>query len=151
MIDDTDRIMQVMEHAFDSAYGEAWNRRQLTASLILPTTHYHLVGPGGKHPEDGHETAGFALTRSAPGEEELLLVAVLPKFRGLGLGRKLLTLFEQNAKSRDAERIFLEMRANNPAQSLYQGFGFEPIGRRKDYYRMTNGERIDAITYGKAL
>ncbi|GAA4643378.1 ribosomal protein S18-alanine N-acetyltransferase [Pontixanthobacter gangjinensis] len=151
MLDDTDRIMQVMEQAFDPAYGEAWNRRQLSASLILPTTWYYLVGADGNAPSGSQEAAGFALTRAAPGEEELLLVGVLPQFRGQGLGRKLLTLFEHGAKLRQAERIFLEMRANNPARKLYEAFGFQPIGRRKDYYRASNGERIDAITYGKSL
>ena len=44
-------------------------------------------------------------------------------------------------------KIFLEMRANNPAEKLYRKMGFEPIGRRKNYYRTENGEQLDAITF----
>ncbi|MEO0057507.1 MAG: hypothetical protein RIT17_960, partial [Pseudomonadota bacterium] len=31
-----DRIMAVMEAAFDPAYGEAWNRRQVADALSMP-------------------------------------------------------------------------------------------------------------------
>ncbi|MFZ1742688.1 MAG: GNAT family N-acetyltransferase [Pontixanthobacter sp.] len=151
MIDDVDRMMDIMASAFDPAFGEAWNRRQLSDSIVLPTISYFLVNPHGDICAAQDEPAGFALTRAAPGEEELLLVAVKQQFRRLGLGRILLDMFQASAASRGAERILLEMRANNPAEALYRKFGFEPIGQRKDYYRMVDGSRIDAITFGKTL
>ena len=50
-----------------------------------------------------------------------------------------------------AESIFLEMRANNPAETLYRECGFEPIGRRVDYYRTADGTPLDAITFARKL
>ena len=38
-----DRIMVVMEAAFDPAFGEAWNRRQVADALTLSSTHALVV------------------------------------------------------------------------------------------------------------
>lgn len=151
MMDDIDRIMEVMEAAFEPRWGEAWNRRQISSSLALPHTDYTLVGEKGGTPEDGKPAAGFTLIKIAPGEEELLLIAVRPEHRGRGLGKRLLDIFANQARKRGAERIFLEMRANNPARALYEAHGFEPIGTRKNYYSMDSGDKIDAITFALTL
>ncbi len=151
MNDDLDRIMEVMEAAFDPAWGEAWTRRQVADSLALPNTHYILVDREGRAPQGDSKTSGFVLSRSAPGEEELLLIAVEPESRTLGLGRKLVEMFKTDAKVRGAERVFLEMRCNNPAQALYRSSGFETIGKRRNYYRLSDGSRLDAITFGMSI
>ncbi|MXO90693.1 GNAT family N-acetyltransferase [Pontixanthobacter aquaemixtae] len=151
MTDDIDKIMDVMDAAFDPQWGEAWNRRQLTDSLAMPHTHYQLIGADGRIPTESSPAAGFTLTKAAPGEEELLLVAVRPEFRGTGLGKKLLQIFTDKARERKADTVFLEMRANNPAETLYRSVGFEPVGRRENYYLMADGNRIDAITFRLTL
>lgn len=151
MTDHIDQIMHIMALAFDPQWGEAWNRRQVTDSLALPNTHYVLVDIEGRLPADGNPAAGFVLSRSAPGEEELLLIAVHPASRGRGLGRKLLETFKSDAKKRGAERVFLEMRCNNPAEKLYRNAGFDPIGKRNNYYLLSNGSRLDAITFANQL
>lgn len=151
MNDDLDKLMRVMGCAFDPAWGEAWTRRQVADSLALPHTHYDLVGAAGAQPGEEGDAAGFTLVRAAPGEEELLLIGVDPAYRRRGLGSILLERLFAAAKDRGAERVFLEMRSNNPAISLYQAHGFTPIGRRRDYYRLLDGSRIDAITFGKHL
>ena len=148
MIDDIDRIMHIMALAFDPVWGEAWNRRQISDSLAMPHTHYQILDGNGAAPSAARTGAGFTLVKAAPGEEELLLIGVDPAHRGKGLGRALLEHFLAAARSRGAERVFLEMRANNPAQSLYTSIGFTPIGRRPDYYKGLDGQRIDAITFG---
>lgn len=147
MTDDLDRLMEVMQAAFEPAWGEAWTRRQVGDSLAFAHTHYKLIGEDGLTPQLGGPAAGFTLVRAAPGEEELLLIAVRPDCRGKGLGRRLLDQVISDARGRGAERVFLEMRYNNPAGPLYRSAGFEPIGRRKDYYRLPDGRRIDAITF----
>lgn len=148
---DLDQIVAIMDAAFDPAWGEAWTRRQVADSLAFPHTHYLLVAADGEPPREGHPAVGFALVRAAPGEEELLLVAVEPAHRGRGLGARLLARFAEDARARGADRIFLEMRSNNPAAGLYRAQGFAPIGRRASYYRGANGRNIDAITFAKSL
>jgi [ribosomal protein S18]-alanine N-acetyltransferase len=148
MMDDLDRIMAVMEAAFEPRWGEAWSRRQVGDSLTLPSTHYRLVDTVGAPIAESVDAGGFTLSRHAFDQEELLLVAVRPELRGRGIGSRLLEIFKNDAKSRGAERVFLEMRHNNPAISLYRAAGFEPLGRRPDYYRLSDGSRLDAITFG---
>lgn len=147
MTDDLDRIMAVMEAAFDPAYGEAWTRAQVEDALILPNTHCLLAGGDGGAPAEGDEAAGFALSRLAADEEELLLIAVDPRHRGRGIGSALMERFIGAAMERGATRLFLEMREGNPAESLYRRHGFAAIGRRRAYYRRGTGAPLDAITF----
>lgn len=147
MIDDVDRIMAVMEAAFDPAYGEAWNRRQVEDALVVGNCHYLLAWPGGFSSDADAPPAGFCLSRHGFEEEELLLFAVAPEFRGQGVGRAMLERFAAEAQARGARRLLLEMRRGNPAERLYIRFGFVPIGQRPNYYRAADGSRIDAITF----
>ena len=145
--DDIDRIMAIMQTAFDPAYGEAWNRRQVEDALLIGNCHYLLTAADQGLSDVPAATAGFCLSRHGFGEEELLLFAVAPEYRGRGLGRRMLARFAADAWARGARRLLLEMRQGNPAESLYQRFGFAVIGRRRDYYRAPDGSRLDAITF----
>lgn len=151
MIDQLEAIMDVMQEAFDPHWGEAWTNEQVFGSLQFSHTHCLLCDPHGFDWRDGATVAGFLLSRYASGEEELLLIGVKPKYRGMGIGRSLIEQFFSRAAGRGAKKIFLEMRANNEAEHLYRACGFEPIGRRKAYYRLSDGSRLDAITFAKSL
>ncbi|MEO0907374.1 MAG: GNAT family N-acetyltransferase [Pseudomonadota bacterium] len=156
-----DRIMAVMDAAFDPAYGEAWNRRQITDALVLPSTHALILDPSGQlipetaFPGDANAAAqtpaGFVLSRHGADEEELLLIAVAPEYRRAGIGETLIEYMVAAAKTRGVTRVFLEMRRGNPAIHLYRKVGFEPVGERPQYYRMADGSRVDAITFCKML
>lgn len=146
-----DELMAVMDAAFDPHWREAWTRSQVESSLAMPHTYALLADATGAPLGNGERAAGFILARRAPGEEELLLVAVRPEMRGRGIGRALIERFFAAARSNGADRVFLEMRDNNPAASLYAACGFEPIGRRTAYYRTADGDTLDAITFGRKL
>ena len=150
-MDDVDRIMSVMGQAFDPHWGEAWNRRQIEDALALPSTGYVLAGRDGDWPEAYEDAVAFALTRRAFDETELLLIAVTPAARGRGIGRLVLERVIAAAREHGSAKVFLEMRHNNPAEQLYRGFGFEPVGRRPAYYRLADGTRLDALTFALAL
>lgn len=142
--DDIDGIMAVMQAAFDPAYGEAWTRRQVEDALILGNCHYALV-------RVADEPAGFTLVRRGYEEEELLLIAVAPQFRGRGIGKQLLEESIAAARGRGAQQLLLEMRRDNPAGALYRAAGFIQIGERPNYYRTPSGVRLDAITFSCQL
>jgi ribosomal-protein-alanine N-acetyltransferase len=147
--DDIDRIMAVMVAAFDPAYGEAWNRRQVSDALLMPNTHYLLADAAGNDPAEAEPATGFVLSRGVLDEEELLLIAVHPDHRGCGVGTALLQRFIEGAAARGRTNLFLEMREGNPAEALYRRFGFEPVGRRSNYYRSAQHGPLDAITYAR--
>ncbi len=151
MDDPVDAIMVVMREAFDSTYGEAWTRRQVADALVTPNTHYSLSGQAEGEPIVAERTTGFTLSRHAADEEELLLIAVRPEFRGQGIGTQLLKKFAGESIDRGVTKIFLEMRAGNPAEHLYRDFGFIQVGLRSGYYRGAVGGPLDAITFAFCL
>lgn len=145
--DDVDRIMQIMDAAFAPEFGEAWNRRQVTDSLLSGYCRYGLISPDGS-PDiaEGEQAAGFFMSRAIIDEEELLLFAIAPRYRRRGLGRMLLARFVEEAQSSGMARVFLEMRRDNPAGALYAAQGFISVGIRNAYYRTPSGLRLDAIS-----
>lgn len=149
--DPVDAIVAIMEQGFDPAFGEAWNRRQVSEALILPNTHYLLADAAGRVPSALADAAGFLLSRHGADEEELLLLAVLPAMRRRGIAASLIARFAAEAAKRDVSKLFLQMREGNEAETLYRAHGFAPIGRRREYYRGPAGERIDAITFVRML
>jgi ribosomal protein S18 acetylase RimI-like enzyme len=75
---------------------------------------------------------GFLVSRqTAPGEFELLNLAVAPAFRRCGIARELISVFVKCSPG----DIFLEVRrANRIAQNLYKSIGFREIAVRCKYY-----------------
>jgi len=149
--DDLDRIMTVMDTAFDPTFGEAWSRAQVESALLQGTCAYWLITPDGAIPREGDDVAGFALVRRILDEAELLLFAVAPAWRRRGLGAALLGRVRADLRREGVARMMLEMRRGNPAEELYRANGFSPIGLRPKYYRSSNGDRIDAITFSCLL
>jgi len=149
--DTVDHVMEVMGEAFDPAFGEAWNRRQVSDALILGNCRCLVVDTALKPPEGDTDAAGFVLSRQAADEEELLLIAVRPALRGRGIGTALMERFIAEARQRSVARLFLEMREGNPAETLYLKLGFAPVGRRKNYYNRGAISGIDAISFALEL
>lgn len=142
---DVPRMGQIMEAAFDPRFGEAWNTLQLGGAMAIADT-------WGQIGLEDDEPYGFSLTRRVIDEAELMLVAVLPRDRGRGLGRRLVTGAMQKARQRGAHKIFLEVRdGNSAALGLYESLGFSVAGRRQNYYSGAAGERFDAITMRRDL
>ena len=76
------------------------------------------------------EIAGFLAIQQLAGELEITNIAIKKAYQGHGLGSQLLANLDQMDYP-----IFLEVRASNaPAQALYKKFGFDIIGKRKQYY-----------------
>jgi ribosomal-protein-alanine acetyltransferase len=77
--------------------------------------------------------AGFLVLRTtAPGEAEILNLAVAPEWRRRGVARFLLDTLVLNR----ADDVFLEVRASNAAaRRLYETAGFTECGRRPGYYK----------------
>jgi ribosomal-protein-alanine N-acetyltransferase len=148
---DLPRLMAVMNAAFDPKWGEAWTRRQVEDSLLTGFCNYFLVTPEGIEVTANEQPAGFTLSRTISGETELLLLAVDPQYRRRGLGTVLVEALVQDSRARGAKRLFLEMRRANPAEHLYRRMGFEPIGERPNYYRTSDGQRIDAVTFARPI
>lgn len=141
---DLPRIAVLMQASFDPRYGEAWTSGQCMGMLALPGSWLTLAEREGV-------TIGFALSRATLDEGELLLIGVHAEARGSGVGRALLRAVIADAQRRGVRRFTLEVRAQNPAISLYVAEGFTIIGERRNYYRGSSNELFDAITYQKMI
>lgn len=96
--------------------------------------------------------SGFAIGRATGGESELVMLAVAPESRRLGVGRTLLGGFERTAASRGAHEAFLEVAADNDsARKLYAAAGWTETGLRPGYYRTADGSTRDALVLRKDL
>lgn len=75
---------------------------------------------------------GFLVGRNtAPGESEILNLAVARGFRRCGMGRELISAFLK----RSPGHVFLEVRsANRVARNFYKSMGFREIALRREYY-----------------
>lgn len=85
-------------------------------------------------------------------EAHLLNITVTPKAQGRGLGRALLEHLMRRASELKAGECFLEVRqSNQSAFRLYDAYGFNEIGRRRDYYPAPGGGREDALVMACTL
>lgn len=139
-IADLSDVMIAMRDAFDPEFGEAWTEAQCAGILGMPGSRLVIA-------RRELEPAGFAMSRTIAGETELLLLAVRVGFRRSGIGRSLLERAIVDARDEGAQTMHLEVRDGNGAVLLYQGAGFQQVGRRRHYYRGVNGKVFDALTF----
>ena len=100
----------------------------------------------------GRKTIGFAVSRMAADEAEILSIAVAAGHRGRGLSRNLLLTHLGHLAGRGVRTVFLEVEENNqPARRLYQRAGFAVAGRRERYYRQAGGEQLNALLMRRDL
>lgn len=132
--EDAPGIAALEAQAFD---GGAWSEADVLGSL-------QRAGSLGLVCFQDGQLIAHALGWMLCGEGELLRIAVHPSQRGLGFGGRLLAAFVGHPGVSGADRIFLEVRADNvAARALYASRGFVVVGTRPRYYR----DGTDAVLY----
>jgi RimJ/RimL family protein N-acetyltransferase len=97
--------------------------------------------------EDGGRVVGHAVAHESGTDGVLSLgMAILPEARGQGGGRDLLAAVVEDARSRGAHKLELEVWPDNErAIVLYASAGFEVEGLRRDHYRRRDGSLRSAL------
>ncbi|AFC45452.1 MULTISPECIES: ribosomal protein S18-alanine N-acetyltransferase [Mycobacterium] len=103
----------------------------------LASAHNHYVGA-----RVGGTLVGYAgisrLGRTPPYEHEVHTIGVDPAYQGQGIGRRLL---DELLTFADGGVVYLEVRTDNEAAiALYRSVGFEQIGVRRSYYRVSGAD-----------
>jgi len=138
---DAARLAQLHGASFHRGWGEA----EFEAMLTERNTLVHRLRMGRK-------TIGFAVSRMAADEAEILSIAVDASHRGRGLSGNLLLTHLGHLAGRGVRTVFLEVEENNqPARRLYQRAGFTVAGRRERYYRQPGGEQLNALLMRRDL
>jgi RimJ/RimL family protein N-acetyltransferase len=87
----------------------------------------HVVGTAGLHPTHAKRVVSLGMS-------------ILASHRGRGGGRLLMTALIDHARGMDCHKIELEVWPDNErAIALYEKFGFEVEGLRRDHYRRRDG------------
>ena len=140
-IRDMARLAQLHGASFHRGWGEA----EFESMLAERNTLLHRLRLGRK-------TIGFAVSRMAADEAEILSIAIDPSYRGRGLARDLLLTHLGHLAGRGVRTIFLEVEENNqPARRLYERAGFAVVGRRERYYLRADGEQLNALLMRRDL
>jgi [ribosomal protein S18]-alanine N-acetyltransferase len=103
----------------------------------LASAHNHYVAARANGSVIGY--AGISrLGRKPPFEYEVHTIGVDPAYQGQGIGRRLL---DQLLAFADGGVVYLEVRTDNEAAiGLYHSVGFEQVGLRKRYYRVSGAD-----------
>lgn len=135
---DLDAIMAIERSTFVT---DAWSEQTMRSELA-GANGYYLVAVALDDPTRIDGYAGLLAPRGAR-EGDIQTIAVVSRARRHGLGRALMHALIGEARSRGAQEVFLEVRADNPgAQTLYRTLGFDEIGVRPHYYQP---DGVDAI------
>jgi ribosomal-protein-alanine N-acetyltransferase len=138
---DAPKLAQLHGASFHRGWGEA----EFEQMLAEHNTLVHRLRRGRK-------TIGFAVSRMAADEAEILSIAVDPKHRGRGLSRNLLLTHLGHLAGRGVRTVFLEVEEKNqPARRLYDRAGFSVAGRRERYYKQPGGEQLNAVLMRRDL
>lgn len=91
---------------------------------------------------------GYAGLMVVADEGYITNVAVFPEYRRQGIAAQILQVFLQFAAANHLAFLTLEVRPSNAAAiALYQGFGFEEVGRRKNYYDLPKEDALILTEY----
>jgi [ribosomal protein S18]-alanine N-acetyltransferase len=103
----------------------------------LAAKHNHYVSARAAGTLVGY--AGISrLGRKPPFEYEVHTIGVDPAYQGQGIGRRLL---EELLAFADGGVVYLEVRTDNEvAIGLYRSVGFDQIGVRRRYYRISGAD-----------
>jgi ribosomal-protein-alanine N-acetyltransferase len=138
---DARRLAQVHGESFHRGWGEG----EFETMLAERNTLVHRLRIGNK-------VVGFAVSRMAADEAEILSIAVAASHRGRGLSRNLLLTHLGHLAGHGVRTIFLEVEENNqPARRLYERAGFSVAGRRERYYQQPGGEHLNALLMRRDL
>ncbi len=124
-VNDLDRVSAIERSCFSTP----WSQNTFNNLLNRRDSDLWVAAVDGS-------VVGYAVVWFVAEEAELGNLAVMPGWRGRGLGRQLLDQSIAFASEQEASRIYLEVRPSNlAAQQLYESRGFIVVGLRRRYYR----------------
>ncbi|RIK11361.1 MAG: ribosomal-protein-alanine N-acetyltransferase [Acidobacteria bacterium] len=128
-----DRVIEIECACFP----RPWSKSLFLSELAMPATRAYFVA------NLGSEIVGFGGMMMAGDECHITNISVDPLWQGRGIAKHIVLAVIDEAITRGARSITLEVREGNVAgQRLYERFGFEAVGVRKNYYVET---REDAL------
>lgn len=140
-VSDAEGISRLQRAAFD----DPWSADSVARLLTGPANLSLLA-------EETGAVTGFLLGQCVVDTAEVLAVAVEGTRRREGWGAALLAGFEAVAAVAGADRVLLDVAADNEsALALYRSRNYEAIARRDRYYAAGRLSPVDALVMAKML
>ena len=136
-------MLPQIETIEQACFSMPWTRGQLAAQLD-ENRHVFLAAV------DDDRVLGYVGMMYVLDEGYIANVAVATEARRQGIGRALISALLQRADELELAFVTLEVRPSNTAAvALYSAFGFEPVGRRKNYYDKPSEDALLMTKYRK--
>ena len=136
-------MLPQIEAIEQACFSMPWTRGQLAAQLD-ENRHVFLAAV------DGDRVLGYVGMMYVLDEGYIANVAVATEARRQGIGRALIAALLKRADELELAFVTLEVRPSNTAAvALYSAFGFEPVGRRKNYYDKPSEDALLMTKYRK--
>ncbi len=136
---DLDEVMEIEQ----SLYEHPWSKSIFSDCI--------QVGYSCWTYKQSYQIQAYGVLSAGAGEAHILTLCVSKMFQRQGLGKLVLEHLVDLAIDHKADVLLLEVRPSNiAAVSLYQNYGFNEVGTRKNYYPAKNG-REDAIIMARDL
>ena len=138
------RARKELERLERICFSRPWSKRMLGEELENQCAAFLVA-------EDENGTVlGYAGLLVMLDEGYITNVAVFPEYRRLGVAAKIIDVYMNFAAANDLAFLTLEVRPSNEAAiALYRRFGFEEVGRRKNYYDLPKEDALILTRYFK--
>lgn len=122
-------------------FSHPWTRAMIEHEMYSPLSVFWVAQADGA-------VAGYLDLMQVCGEGHIASVAVSPRLRRRGIAAALMRTVMRHAQQNALELLTLEVRASSaPARALYEGFGFRPVGLRRDYYESPREDAVIMTLY----
>jgi len=124
---------------------EAWSIDAFNDLFAQPTTHAEGM-------IIDNCLQALIVVQFVAGEAEVLTLATAPAGRRCGFARQTLDGLERRLRRSGLTKWLLDVAADNAgAIAFYEKYGFQVDGRRSNYYKRLEGQRVDAILMSKPV
>ncbi len=136
--------LEELERLERICFSRPWSKRMLGEELENQCAAFLVA-------EDENGTVlGYAGLLVMLDEGYITNVAVFPEYRRLGVAAKIIEVYMNFAAANNLAFLTLEVRPSNEAAiALYRRFGFEEVGRRKNYYDLPKEDALILTRYFK--
>ena len=135
--------LEELERLEKICFSRPWSRKMLAEELENQCAAFLVA-------EDPASRAvlGYAGVLVMADEGYITNVAVFPEYRRQGIAAQIIKVFCDFAQGNHLAFLTLEVRPTNKAAiELYRSFGFEEVGRRKNYYDLPKEDALILTRY----
>jgi len=149
---DAQAIAMMSRDFIESGMGWKYDAARVMRAIRDKDTLAVVACESGKAAATRGAITGFAIMEFGDERAHLVLLAVRPTHRRLGIGRRLLEWLLESARVAGMASIHLELRANNDAaRRFYRAMSFYETVLVPGYYRSGEGRKEGALRMLRVL